>query len=140
MQRDTDGQGVRVPRQGDVIRLVGMRFFGYHGVLDAERVLGQRFEVDVAMSLDLGPAGRHDDVARTVDYGAVFEGVRAIVEGPPSALIEAVAERIAAWVLGEFAPVDSLVVRVRKPEAPVRGILSTAEVEIARTRVDTVEQ
>jgi len=122
-------------RGTDAIRLRGMRFYGYHGALPAERELGQRFEVDVELTLDLRPAGQSDDLARTVNYAAVYDDVRQMVEGPPCRLIEALAERIAARVLADYPPVLAVGVRVRKPAAPVAGILETVEVEIERSRI-----
>ncbi len=119
----------------DRIRLRGMRFFGYHGALAEESTLGQRFVVDVELALDLEPAGTSDDLARTASYAEVYEEVRAVVEGPPCALIEAVAERIAAAILGAHLAVQQVRVRVAKPEVPLRGILDGAEVEIVRRRV-----
>jgi dihydroneopterin aldolase len=111
-----------------------MHFYGYHGALPEERAIGQRFVVDVELALDLRPAGTSDDLARTVNYAAVYEQVRAVVEGPPCALIEAVAERIAAAILGAHLAVQHVGVRVHKPEVPIPGILEGAEVEIVRRR------
>src|SRR5690349_6330360 len=84
---------------GDRIVLRDLIFYGYHGCEEAERTLGQRFVVDVILTLDLGPAGLSDDLNQTIDYSSVYTLVRAVVEGPPYRLIEAVAERIAAAVL-----------------------------------------
>ena len=56
----------------DRIVLHDMRFRGRDGVEEAERREAQPFGVDVEIVRDLGPAGRSDDLARTVDYGAVF--------------------------------------------------------------------
>jgi dihydroneopterin aldolase len=111
-----------------------MRFYGHHGAIAAERELGQRFIVDLEMFLDLHPAGTSDDLAHTVSYAEIYDEVRAIVEGPPCNLLEAVAERIAAQVLAQHRPVEEIRVRVKKPEVPLRGILEAAEVEIVRTR------
>ena len=118
----------------DRIRLRGMRFFGYHGALPEERTLGQRLVVDVELALDRAPAGTSDDLTRTVSYAEVYDEVRAVVEGPPCALIEAVAERIAARVLAAHRTVQEVRVRVVKPEVPLRGVLDGAEVEIVRRR------
>lgn len=79
----------------DRVLVEGMEFFGYHGVNPPERELGQRFVVDVALSLDLRPAGESDDLDRTVSYAAVFKTARDVVEGQPCQLLEAVAERLA---------------------------------------------
>ncbi len=119
----------------DRIVLSGMIFFGFHGTQPAERELGQRFVVDVGMECDLRPAGSSDDLSRTVDYSAVYRGVRAIVEGPPLGLTETVAERIAATILGTYALVDAVQVRVTKPEVRLDGgVLAGSTIEIMRRR------
>ncbi len=117
---------------GDCIRLTGLTFYGYHGVHAEERVLGQRFVVDLELAVDLDLAGRSDDLTATVDYSGVYRLVRDIVEGPPSKLIEAVAEQIARDLL-RSTPARSVLVRVRKPWAPVRGMVNgEVSVEIVR--------
>jgi dihydroneopterin aldolase len=117
----------------DRVLMRGLAFYGYHGVMPEERRLGQRFIVDIDMSVSLGDAGRTDDLTKTVDYGAVLADVRAIVEGPPLSLIEAVAERIAAKILVAYA-VDAVRVRVRKPDVPLPATLDYVGVEITRRR------
>lgn len=118
----------------DRIELRAMRFEGRHGVADAERAVSQPFEVDVEMELDLGPAGRADDLGRTVDYGAVFGLVAGIVEGRSFRLLEALATAIADDVLAGHQRVDAVVVRVRKLRPPIDGSLAWAGVEIRRAR------
>jgi dihydroneopterin aldolase len=117
----------------DVIRLEGLRFHGFHGVFAEERSQGQPFEVDLALRVDLRAAGATDDLAQTVDYGAVAQLVREVVEGPPQQLIETVAERIAAAVLAHTA-VQGVWVRVSKPQAPLPVTFRTVAVEISRER------
>jgi len=118
----------------DRIELRAMRFGGRHGVLPFEAERPQPFEVDVVIELDLAPAGTTDDLARSVDYGAVYAAARAVVEGPHAALLETLAERIAAALLAGSSPASSVTVRVRKPEAPLPGELAWAGVEIRRSR------
>jgi len=117
----------------DRVLMRGLAFYGYHGVLPEENRLGQRFTVDIDLMLPLGEAGRSDDLTRTVNYGAVLADVRAIVEGPPCKLVEAVAERIAAAILAGYA-VDAVRVRVRKPDVPLPAALEYVGVEITRRR------
>jgi dihydroneopterin aldolase len=119
----------------DRIELRGMRFAGRHGALPHEALEAQPFEVDVVLELDLAPAGTTDDLTRTVDYGDVFRRARAVVEeGPHVALIETLAERIAADVLAGERAVEAVTVRVRKPRAPLPGSFAWAGVEIRRER------
>ena len=120
----------------DRIALTNMLFDGRHGVDAAERAHPQRFEVDVEIHLDTRPAGLADDLTKTVDYREVFEICRSIVEGPTRQLIETLAESIADAVLERAAAAGAteVVVRVRKPEAPLPGSLDHASIEITRRR------
>lgn len=122
------------PEPTDRIFLSGLTFYGYHGVNPEERRLGQRFVVDLALTLDLEPAGQSDDLTRTVNYSLVYKVVRDAVEGPPLNLIEAVAERIAQTILAQMS-VPGVRVRVTKPWAPVKGMVAgEVAVEINRAR------
>lgn len=118
----------------DRIVIAGMQFFGRHGVYAHETKSGQLFTVDVDMRLDLEPAGQQDDLALTVDYSAVFREVRAVVEGGPRKLIEAVAEGIAARLLQRFPPLQQVTVRVHKQRAPIPGTFADVYVEVVRCR------
>jgi dihydroneopterin aldolase len=120
----------------DRIVLTNMVFHGRHGVTENERANPQPFEVDVEIHLDLRPAGLADDLSKTVDYGEVFELARAVVDGPSRQLIESIAESIAQAVLERSAAVGGteVVVRVRKPQAPLAGQFDDAAVEITRRR------
>ncbi len=118
----------------DRIVLTNLRFDARHGVHDWERVTAQPFEVDVELWLDLAPAGRADDLARTIDYGPVYDVVAGVVDGPSRSLLEALAEAIAGELLAHF-PVDEVVVRIRKPGVRLAGPLDHASVEIRRARL-----
>jgi dihydroneopterin aldolase len=119
----------------DRILLKDLAFFGYHGVKPEEKALGQRFLVDLELRLDLGPAGRADDLALTIDYGQVFGVVRELLEGPGRDTLEAVAEAVAAALFGRFPRLEAVVVQVKKPGAPIPSAQSgTVSVEISRQR------
>jgi dihydroneopterin aldolase len=118
----------------DRIVLAGMVFQARHGVADWEKLEAQRFEVDVELVLDFQPAGREDDLGRTIDYRGVYEVTKQVVESTTYNLIEALAEAIAHEVLGANTAVGEVVVRVRKPEVRLGGPLAYAGVEIRRRR------
>ena len=119
----------------DRIVLHNMVFEGHHGYYDHERETAQPFEVDVALKLDLRPAGIDDDLEKTVDYGKVFAVARQVVESTELRLLEAIAEAIARDVLAGFLAVEEVSVRVRKPNVQLGGRLDHAGVEITRRRV-----
>jgi dihydroneopterin aldolase len=119
----------------DRILLQGMVFFGRHGTIAAERELGQQFVVDVELGLDLRAAGSSDDLTQTVDYSEVYRQARAIVEGEPKQLTEAVAEAIATAVLARHPRIETVRVRVAKPHVRLDGgVLAGSAVEVLRRR------
>ena len=117
----------------DRIMLHNMVFQGRHGVLEHEQSEAQPFHVDVELVMNLQPAAVDDDLAKSVDYGAVFDVTRQIVESTRFRLLEALAEAIAHEILADF-PVQEVGVRVRKPQAPIDGTFDYAGVEIWRQR------
>ena len=60
--------------------------------------------------------------------------VKEIVENKRFNLLEALAENIASEVLEKFDLIKGIMVRVKKPEAPVPGIYDYFGVEIKRTK------
>jgi 7,8-dihydroneopterin aldolase/epimerase/oxygenase len=118
----------------DRISLVGLRAFGRHGVLDHERRDGQEFVVDAVLWLDTRPAAAADDLALTVDYGAVAARLAAIVSGEPVALIETLAGRLAAACLSAGQAVREVEITVHKPQAPVPVPFRDVTVTIRRGR------
>ena len=116
----------------DIIHLRNMQFYGRHGVNPEEAVLGQRFEVDVALHLDTRPAGLSDDLHQTINYSQVYKLVQRLVEEERFALLEALAETLATQIGRLFAP-ESVRICVRKPHAPLKGVLDYVAVEIERT-------
>ena len=120
----------------DKIALSGMKFYGYHGCLTEERQQGQDFYVDVTLSLSLHHAGKSDELSNTVNYAAVFEIVKSVVEGQRFHLIEAIAERIADLILGRYSEVRAVEVTVHKPAAPIPGDFQDAAITIRRAQGD----
>jgi len=115
----------------DRIELRGLRVVGTHGVLPEEQSRAQPFEVDLDLEADLGPAGRSDRLADTVDYGALAEQVAAVVSGERHALLERLAARIADTVLDDRR-VTSVTVTLRKLRPPVPVDMASAGVRVVR--------
>lgn len=139
------------PTASDRIQLLGLRATGTHGVLDEEKLRAQPFEVDLDLYLDLRRAGASDDLAHTVDYGAVAAAVASTIEGPHADLLEHLAERIARAAVRVAAgsvgsaglsvgaariPVESVTVTIRKLRPPVPVDLAAAGVTIHRRRAE----
>jgi dihydroneopterin aldolase len=114
------------------IRLHNAVFYAYHGNHHEERQLGGKFHVDV--ETDFTEAARNDDLTLTVDYKAVYDLIHDVVMEKKYRLIESVAKCIADTVLERYPTVSAVKVRVRKPGAPVRGVIDAVEVEVYEQR------
>ena len=115
----------------DRIALKGLRVRGFHGVLPAERRDGQDFVVDVSLTVDVRTAAASDDLADTVDYGALATDLAAVVAGEPVDLLETLATRLAEVCL--LRPgVHAVEITVHKPQAPITLTFEDVSVTVVR--------
>ena len=112
------------------IRLANCAFFARHGVHDEEEFLGQRFFVDAELEVDPGDALETDDIEGAVHYDIAFQVIEEIVTGKRRYLIEALAMDVAKTLCARFAQIRVARITVRKPGAPVPGILDHVEVTV----------
>lgn len=113
------------------IRMKNCAFFARHGLLDEEERLGQRFYVDAVLTVEPERALQEDDIAGTVDYGEAFKLIEKIVTGQRRFLIEALAVDVAKALTARFPIVSRAEITVRKPNAPVAGVLDHVEVTVS---------
>jgi 7,8-dihydroneopterin aldolase/epimerase/oxygenase len=117
-----------------IIRLHNAVFYAYHGVLLDEQNLGGKFEVDVDLSCDLTRGAKSDHLSDTVDYERVYDCIHTLVLEKKHLLLESLAASIGRNIIKLFPKVQSVTVRVRKPSAPVKGVIDHVEVEIIEKR------
>jgi dihydroneopterin aldolase len=117
----------------DHISLTGLEVLAKHGVLASEKENEQLFIVDIDLGLDLAEAGDSDDLRATVDYGALAESIHRVVSDESHALIETVAERVAAEVLSD-GRVETVRVTVHKPNAPIERSFADVSITLERSR------
>ena len=106
----------------------------FNGVLKEEALLGQRFKVDVLLTLVDGLEFEQDTPEQTVNYVEVYEAVKEVFEGFRFNLIERAAEVIATELLERFDKAQEVTVTVKKPSVPVDCICDYFAVEVTRCR------
>jgi dihydroneopterin aldolase len=116
----------------DLIRISGIKGFGYHGVFETERANGQDFYVDVELEVDLTRASVSDDVNDTINYAEVTDLVVEEITTNPVSLIEKLAGRIAERIKETYAQAALVTVTVHKPQAPVSADVKDISVTISR--------
>lgn len=120
--------------QLDIMTVRDMVFYGYHGVFLEETRLGQRFIVHLQGFFDASLSAKKDDLMLTADYGALYQVVKSIVEGPSVQLLETLAERIAMGVLQKFPLFHEVQIEVVKPQAPIPSFTGTVSIQVLRRR------
>ncbi len=115
----------------DRIELTEIRCYGYTGYLPEEQVLGQWFEVDITLWLDLAIAGKSDAIEDTLDYRSVIATVQQLVKTSKFSLIERLATAIAEAILLEER-VTQVRVRLSKTAAPIPDFGGIITIELTR--------
>lgn len=113
------------------ITLADVSLVGFHGYHEAEKELGQRFELDVELFVDVEPASASDTLTDAVNYEKVYQRVEEIVNGDRFSLIEALATDIVDTIFDEFE-VEGVTLRLRKSQIPFCPNLGHVEIEVSR--------
>ncbi|MDP8226081.1 MAG: dihydroneopterin aldolase [Candidatus Celaenobacter polaris] len=116
------------------ITLKNMIFYGYHGLHEAERTLGQRFAIDVNVSSDHELDNKVKSLRDTIDYTQIFEVVKERVENYKYHLLEKLANEIISAILNDFILVQKVSLKIRKIAVPINGTLDYVELEMQRER------
>ena len=122
------------PFTGDRIILRDLGFYGYHGLFAEEERLGQRFFVDLECGVDLSAPGETDAIGHTVSYADIYDVVKATFETKRTKLIEALGQNIVTALFERFGDINWIVIRIRKPEAPIAMVRGEAAIELHRVR------
>jgi 7,8-dihydroneopterin aldolase/epimerase/oxygenase len=117
----------------DIIQLTGIRCYGYTGYLQEERVLGQWFEVDLRIWLDLETAGKSDRIEDTLDYRGMILAVKEIISTAKFALVEKLADTIITAILAEDR-VQQVELKLHKPGAPIPDFGGRITIELTRKK------
>jgi len=115
----------------DSMRILNLQFNACHGVRPEEETLPQPFEVDVEITLDLSEAAASDRLKDTLDYSRVVAAVQEVMNGERCRLLERLAGKIVERLCG-LVRRGEVVVRVRKPRAPLVVPFKTVEIELRR--------
>lgn len=118
----------------DHITISRLEVYAKHGVLPEENTLGQKFIISVKMFLDLGKAGKNDDLTQSVDYGKVCHDIYLITVNNTFELIETLAYKITVYLLNNYKLIKSVETTVEKPWAPIGLPLDTVSVTVKRER------
>jgi dihydroneopterin aldolase len=118
----------------DTIFITGLVTHARHGVMKHETEVGQRFVIDLELSIDLSESSRTDRLADTVSYSNVVSTATAAFTDSNYKLLERAAGAVADAVLSAFPRVSAIKVTVHKPHAPIAEIFEDVGVVLTRKR------
>ncbi len=118
----------------DTIFITGVVIHARHGVMEHETEVGQRFVIDLELSVDLADSSRSDRLADTVSYSHVVATATAAFKDANYKLLERAAGAVADAILKAFARVRAVKVTVHKPHAPIDAIFEDVGVMLTRIR------
>jgi dihydroneopterin aldolase len=116
----------------DAIFLKGLALHAYHGVMQHEAKVGQTFQIDLQLDLDLSNASRTDKLKDTVSYDLLIKTVIEAFCGRRYRLVEGAAG--AEAVLARYPQIRSVRISVHKPHAPIAATFEDVGVTIERAR------
>ena len=115
----------------DCIRIKNLKIKARHGVYEFERKKDGTFEIDIEIYLSLEKSGQSDKLEHTIDYDNIVSiATKAFTEKDYN-LVEAAAESVCGELLNALN-VYKVILRVRKPHAPIDADFDTIEVELIR--------
>ena len=102
------------------------------GIFSLERENQQPIELDIAMKTNIAVSAESENLADTIDYGALVDELSSFIESTQFQLIETLAESIVSW-LWNFSPmINEITLELRKPMAVLRA--KTVGLRVTRTR------
>ena len=111
------------------VSLEGMEFYARHGYYEEERVIGNKYSVDVTIDLDISEAAEEDKLEGTVNYERVYEIVQNVMSIDAN-LLEHLAGKLIKAIRDNFDNIDRVKVKVSKYNPPIKGLCHRAMVEL----------
>ena len=122
------------------IHITGLKTFGYHGLFEEERTLGQKFTFDIQATLVEVQTHRRDDLNSSVRYDAVVDEAVQIATSGKFRTLEALGETMAVGLLQRFALMESVTVAVAKSSPPIAHSIEQVGVQVGLRRADLTDE
>jgi dihydroneopterin aldolase len=114
------------------IYLNDLMFNGFHGVYPAEKIIGNKFKVDVRIQMSPATKTIHQ-LENTIDYVQVYALIQKIM-AVPTPLLETIVANIADQILAAHPMAELVYVKITKLQLSVPYFEGTTAVDIERSR------
>ena len=110
------------------IRMEGMKFYAFHGVLPQENLVGANYYIDLRLKTDFSRAAETDELEGTVNYADIHAAVKQEMQ-ITSQLLEHVCQRIARRLLHDFPTIETIDISLFKENPPMGACAQRVGVE-----------
>ena len=110
------------------IRMEGMKFYAFHGVLPQENLVGANYYIDLKLKTDFSRAAETDELEGTVNYADIHAAVKEEMQ-ITSQLLEHVCQRIARRLLHDFPTIETIDISLFKENPPMGACAQRVGVE-----------
>ncbi len=115
------------------IHVRNVKLWAHVGVLDQERLMGQLFDLDFTLWLDLEQAAKDDDLAATADYSIAIREIQELSLQCNCLTIEHFSDQILNRLEAIYGSLPMEVI-LRKCAPPVHGFTGVVELKRSRNR------
>jgi dihydroneopterin aldolase len=114
------------------ISLNDVHFFGYHGMYEEEKILGNTFIVN--LYVDVLPAQVViKSISETIDYVTLFELVK-LRMAKPTPLLETIVSELAETILQNYITVSEVFIKITKLQVAIKSLEGNMSVAITSKR------
>ncbi|HBS86202.1 MAG: dihydroneopterin aldolase [Bacteroidetes bacterium GWF2_38_335] len=114
-----------------LIQIENMEFYAYHGHFKEEKIVGNKFILDITLETNTIPAEKSDQLEDALDYSKVYKIIKEQMEHK-SNLLEHIASRILDALHAQFPEIKKSTLKVSKINPPMGGQIGKVSVVISR--------
>ena len=99
----------------DIIKINSLEAFGYHGIYEEEKKLGQKYYIDIQIILDKTFNQIKDNLNNTVDYSILIKNIKDYFLNNKRDLLETIGNELVFYMFKEFKNISEIKLEIHKP-------------------------
>ncbi|MDO5018717.1 MAG: 2-amino-4-hydroxy-6-hydroxymethyldihydropteridine diphosphokinase [Lagierella massiliensis] len=118
----------------DTLRIKNLMVFANHGVFKEEKILGQKFILDISIFYNMTKAAKQNDLNSSIHYGILSQQITEQLQKQSYDLIEEAGFKLVEFIFDNYSMVKKVNLEIKKPWAPVHLPLDTVSIKISRKK------
>ncbi len=114
-----------------LIQIENMEFYAFHGHFKEERIVGNKFLVDMTIETDMKIPAESDNLKDAVNYQRIYDIVKSQM-GMKSHLLEHIAGRILDAIYAEMEGITKVTIKISKMNPPMGGKIGSVSVVMSK--------